>query len=748
MEIDVTGVSILDLDDPPTGGVTSVTSGLDAPIKKFRGLAAKAMPTSGAEAEIYILTGPEGRYILKLYHQGLNPKENVLKKITEVSQRLPQFVVRIHESGYDKETNRWFEIMEFVELGSLANWIQNGQVRKFDFNTLVSQLTEAVDALQTADMVHRDLKPSNVLVRSAEPMALVLADFGITSVMHNVSLRAGERNFTPEYAPPEMDLASKAGDWWSMGIIFYEVLTGTIPFENMSFEEILLALTKPVDVPIDLDPRQQLLLKGLLTRDIEHRWRAKQIRLWLTGQNPKTYYDVERAFFKQGDGRAPFNFLGREFFDLKDVALAMSISDVNWQSGAKYLARGYMVETLRKRGDRKDEAKVESLACGDSNEFVFRFVHSYLEQVPVYRSLPMTVENLYAASQATDSNLRSPEGEFVRRTLSRGWDLMLAFLFESTHPKIQQLFLSIVFYIQTIYSDKNPVDIQTFKNIMFCAFNPALFFWGTLPKVKLQHNYQLVSHSGINNVTFSINYQTDWTLRDSINLRGKLLPLKEYNNLGGNIIVLPQGVAKLLSSPNTYFKGIINLKDRKNSRKLLLSDNLPAKMFIVDNHGNKIFSNSDKEYDDYVKVHLWKFTPGNLEVLNTTKENLMSFIENGKFIIESDTINNFIAKVLNGAIKLNDADIDQFRIVANYTTRLAMLTYKIRDIIPSAIALIIAGGLTFYFAPRFSVYLKLVTVLCAILLIIKISLSIYLKSARIKIREGAEYVEGRMKKIK
>ncbi|MDR2443417.1 MAG: protein kinase [Deltaproteobacteria bacterium] len=707
-------------------------------ITSFRGNPVERFPSSGAEADIYIVKTPQERQILKLYRQGLNPKEDVLKKISEVSRRLPKHVVRLFDSGFDQETNSWFELMEFVENGSLATWIGRGQARDFDFKTLVSQLTEAVDALQVADMVHRDLKPSNVLVRSVKPLELILADFGITNVMHNVSLRATERNFTPEYAPPEMDLASKAGDWWSLGIIFYEVLTGTIPFLNMSFEEILDALTRPVEIPTELDERSQQLLKGLLTRDIEHRWRASQIRQWLLGHDPMVFYDVEVASFKKGDGRQPFEFLGREFHELGDLALAITMSDANWQAGAKLLARGTLSEMLRKRGDTLDETRIEALACGDSNEYVFRFVHTYLsDREPMYRGRPLTGESLYIASQIPSANPRSAEGDFVQRTLNRGWDSLVTFLFEVSHPKLQPLFLSIIFYIQKYKIEKKEIDANTLKDILYAAFNRKLFYWGNLPRQDSKLVYQIKKSN--------LNYHVFWPIKYAIDVKGRLLSTRDYNALGGEKIVLTQTIAKQLSHIETYSSGIKQLRDRKTAGMLLLAEDIPGTSFAVSN-GNKVYSRSDRDYDEIIRVNFWKFTKENLEVLNSTKDNLELFIISGKLVNESKILLYYVDKLLNGTIRIQDPDIEQFSSVKDYMNGLTLFMHKLKDIIIiPAFLLVIIAAVSFYFSPRYSFKLSGVGFIFSVLSAAKIGAMFYLMKIKNKLADSVRYVELRVK---
>ncbi len=142
----------------------------------------------------------------------------------------------------------WFFTMELVEGVSFIDWVRPGEAgpqrarhdvvtAPLDLHRLRTSMIQLVDALLTlhdAKKLHRDLKPSNVLVAASGRLSLL--DFGLVA-----GLAEGEPERlavgTPVYMSPEQaaDLPlDEASDWYSVGAMLYEGLTGRRPFEGTS----------------------------------------------------------------------------------------------------------------------------------------------------------------------------------------------------------------------------------------------------------------------------------------------------------------------------------------------------------------------------------------------------------------------------------------------------------------------------------------------------------------------------------
>lgn len=124
--------------------------------------------------------------------------------------------------------------------------------------SVLAQLAQGLCALHAAGKLHRDLKPSNVLVTHAGQ--LVIVDFGLATDITPDTQRSAERVAgTPAYMAPEQAMGEKAApasDWYAVGIMLYESLTGRLPFQGNP-EQILFS--KQVEDPI----RPTQLVRGV-----------------------------------------------------------------------------------------------------------------------------------------------------------------------------------------------------------------------------------------------------------------------------------------------------------------------------------------------------------------------------------------------------------------------------------------------------------------------------------------------------
>ena len=126
----------------------------------------------------------------------------------------------------------WFFTMELVDGTSFLEFVRDeGRCDFAKLRSALAQLAEGVRALHESGKLHRDLKPSNVLVTAQG--RVVILDFGLVADALVDDL-AGERIAgTPPYMAPEQLNGSRAlpaSDWFAVGVMLFEALTGTLPF--------------------------------------------------------------------------------------------------------------------------------------------------------------------------------------------------------------------------------------------------------------------------------------------------------------------------------------------------------------------------------------------------------------------------------------------------------------------------------------------------------------------------------------
>lgn len=171
---------------------------------------------------------------IKVLHTAL-ADEDIADFLTEarrlVSLRHPH-IVRVLDFAVEK--NIPFLVMEYVPNGSLRTRYPKGS--RLPLEMIVSYVQQVADALQyihDKKLIHRDVKPENILLRTNNEV--VLSDFGIAAVSHTTgSLILQGQAGTPAYMAPEQvrKMPRPASDQYALGIVVYEWLCGTRPFDG------------------------------------------------------------------------------------------------------------------------------------------------------------------------------------------------------------------------------------------------------------------------------------------------------------------------------------------------------------------------------------------------------------------------------------------------------------------------------------------------------------------------------------
>ncbi|KAJ7504479.1 kinase-like domain-containing protein [Mycena galericulata] len=164
-------------------------------------------------------------------------------------------------------------ILEYVKGGELFEHLcKKGRLPTEEALGYFQQIIAAIDYCHQFNIAHRDLKPENILLD--EDFNVKIADFGMAAWQANGMLRTSCGS--PHYAAPEIVSAKaydgSAADIWSCGVILHALLAGRLPFDDEDLG-VLLEKVKigSFDMPDDIDPLAQDLIKKMLTANVQDR---------------------------------------------------------------------------------------------------------------------------------------------------------------------------------------------------------------------------------------------------------------------------------------------------------------------------------------------------------------------------------------------------------------------------------------------------------------------------------------------
>jgi serine/threonine protein kinase len=215
------------------------------------------------------------RYVaVKVIGQAFRNSANYAARFEREAQAIAQLehpnIVRLYRYGEAKGI--LYMAMQYVEGSDLATELEHYQrtgeiVPLEDTRRLVRQVCLALDYAHSKGVIHRDIKPANILLNKEGDA--ILTDFGLALLTQEGTI--GEIFGSPHYIAPEQAISSAGAvpqsDFYSVGVILYEMFTGIVPFDADSALSIaMLHVTEPPRPPREIRPDLSPALEAVILK--------------------------------------------------------------------------------------------------------------------------------------------------------------------------------------------------------------------------------------------------------------------------------------------------------------------------------------------------------------------------------------------------------------------------------------------------------------------------------------------------
>jgi len=359
------------------------------------------LPTADEGVDALLVEAADGqRAVARIYRYGIRPRNEALQRMSAAA---PRHVVQLLEQG-QAVNGQCYELLEYLPEGSLQQRLARGNLTTEQARALVEEFNAALTFLHQRGILHGDIRPDNVLIRQWQPLQIALTDFGMSTATA-ATLRFTTADRAAQYRAPETaaGVIGAAADYWALGMILLEALTGKHPFAGWSGMVILYQLMARAVPVAGVEEPWLTLCRGLLLRDPKQRWGSVEVQRWLAGDTrlrvPVEVIAPEAVTFRP----RPFYRLGGVECQTAS-ALAAQMAQ-HWQVAIKDLTQGSISDWLRQTLSDQAVLDVLNVDDMDADERLLRLIAQLApEMPPVWKQWSLTTESLSAAAQAAKEN--------------------------------------------------------------------------------------------------------------------------------------------------------------------------------------------------------------------------------------------------------------------------------------------------------------------------------------------------------
>lgn len=233
----------------------------------------------GGISDVFLATKQDGNITvaIKILEPDLHQDKTLARRFAQEVETISGLdhpnIITIHDHG--TLDNTYFMAMEYLKDSLRERLDENPRfANPSQVLTIIKQIASALDYAHQKDVVHRDVKPENIMFRENKP---VLVDFGLAKLLKSDSrlTNTGITVGTPAYMSPEqiqgIPLDGRA-DIYSLGIIFFEMITGDVPYQAMDYISLARKhLVKKVPKLPRKIKKYQELLDSMMAKDRDRR---------------------------------------------------------------------------------------------------------------------------------------------------------------------------------------------------------------------------------------------------------------------------------------------------------------------------------------------------------------------------------------------------------------------------------------------------------------------------------------------
>jgi serine/threonine protein kinase len=299
--------------------------------------------------------------LLRKTRQGgeLTAWEQVQTEIAIMKKLRHRNVVALYEVIDDPTSNKLYLIMQYCEKGPIVHLRDDGTCDPLDdglCRNYLRQLVSGLHYLHRHNVIHRDIKPDNILLGSDD--TVYLTDFGVSEMMQEDDEIEGQQGtpafFSPELCRGEGGVHGKAVDVWALGVTFYCLKFGRLPFAAANPKDIMQVIqNESLVFPHEATPDWIDLFRNMLNKDPRKRYTLPEVRHHevVTGIKKEPEDDDAPGFVRRMRRMTEYDVITINEEDVRG-AIAVAPMTVNVRTrphAGQEKERGHFVEEIRER---------------------------------------------------------------------------------------------------------------------------------------------------------------------------------------------------------------------------------------------------------------------------------------------------------------------------------------------------------------------------------------------------------------